>query len=71
MNSLWKLFLVSLVQIQVRNQPTKDYVGTRVDGTRFTYKSSDGTVMNGWVNDKNSISVSSSSSDWSAEWNRR
>lgn len=60
-----------LVQIQVPNQPTKDYVATWVDGTRFTYKSSDGAEINGWVNDKNTISVSSASSDWKAEWTRR
>ncbi len=60
-----------LVQIQVPNQPTTDYVATWVDGTRFSYTTSDGSTINGWVNDANRISVFNPATNWKAEWHRR
>jgi hypothetical protein len=62
-----------LVQIRPGSHSAVSYVATwhSPDGVRFSYKTSDGSTINGWVNDANSISVFNPETDWKAEWTRR
>lgn len=59
------------VQVQTPQGGTTDAVAHWINKTRFTYKSADGSTINGWVNNSNSISVFNPATNWRQEWRRR
>lgn len=60
-----------LVQVQTPQGNTTIAEAQWINQTRFTYKSADGSTINGWVNNSNSISVFNPATNWRQEWRRR
>jgi hypothetical protein len=62
-----------LIRVEIFDEKPLSYTAKWVsdDGGRFTYQTGDGSTINGWVNNANSISVFNPKTNWRAEWKRR